>query len=499
MNTRIPPLWLLVFLQTVVSAASLVVEIVAGRMLAPYVGMSLYTWTAVIAVVLAGFSVGHWWGGLMASKPQETALRQTGWVLIAAALSTGLAVVVLQGIAGPVMSAVSHPLGAIIALCTGAFFLPSLFAGVPAPVLAQIGASTAPDSGRALGALFAAGAIGAIAGTLLAGFVFISYLGSTLTLALVSLVYVAMALLSFWLAGRLPRAALLASLISLAFAGYALATPSPCDTESKYFCIRSIDVSETKDDPIRMMVLDHLVHGTSSANDPTLMYTDHAAMLDALTELRAPRQDFSSFFIGGGSFSMPRAIAARKGHGPITVAEVDPEVTNIAVRDFWFDPASAHVLHVDARVALARDPDQYDIIIGDAFTDIAVPQHLITQEFFELVRARLTPEGSYLMNVVDYEDNLQTLGAMLRTLETVFPVLEVWVEQRQPVKGERMVCIIAAGNAATPESSFITRAPDAARFGALSDTMVASLKARDSLILTDDFAPIDRLMGLRAD
>ena len=465
-------------------------------MLAPYVSMSLYTWTAVIAVVLAGFSVGHWWGGLMASKSQETALRQTGWVLIAAALSTGLAVVVLQGIADPVMSAVSHPLGAIIALCTGAFFLPSLFAGVPAPVLAQIGASTAPDSGRALGALFAAGAI---AGTLLAGFVFISYLGSTLTLALVALVYVAMALLSFWLAGRLPRAALLASTISLAFAGYALATPSPCDTESKYFCIRSIDVSETRDNPICMMVLDHLVHGTSSANDPTLMYTDHAAMLDELAKLRAPRQDFSSFFIGGGSFSMPRAIAAREDHGPITVAEVDPEVTNIAVRDFWFDPASAQVLHVDARVALARDPARYDIIIGDAFTDIAVPQHLITQEFFELVRERLTPEGSYLMNVVDYEDNLQTLGAMLRTLETVFPVLEVWVEQRQPVKGERMVFIIAAGNAATPESSFITRAPDPARFGALSDTMVASLKARDSLILTDDFAPIDRLIGLRAD
>ena len=143
------------------------------------------------------------------------------------------------------------------------------------------------------------------------------------------------------------------------------------------------------------------------------MYTDHAAMLDALSELRARRQDFSSFFIGGGSFSMPRAIAAREDHGPITVAEVDPEVTNIAVRDFWFDPASAHVLHGDARVALARDPARYDIIIGDAFTDIAVPQHLITHEFFELVRARLTPKGSYLMNVVDYEDNLQTLGAML--------------------------------------------------------------------------------------
>lgn len=56
---HLPSLSLLLILQIVVSAASLVVEIVAGRMLAPYVGMSLYTWTSVIAVVLAGFSAGH--------------------------------------------------------------------------------------------------------------------------------------------------------------------------------------------------------------------------------------------------------------------------------------------------------------------------------------------------------------------------------------------------------------------------------------------------------
>lgn len=70
---------LLVAVQTVVSAASLVVEIVAGRMLAPYVGMSLYTWTSVIAVVLAGFSAGHWWGGFLANRDAATALRGTGW------------------------------------------------------------------------------------------------------------------------------------------------------------------------------------------------------------------------------------------------------------------------------------------------------------------------------------------------------------------------------------------------------------------------------------
>ena len=48
------------------AACGLVIEIVAGRMIAPYLGMSLYTWTAIIAVVLAGFSAGHCIGGWIA-------------------------------------------------------------------------------------------------------------------------------------------------------------------------------------------------------------------------------------------------------------------------------------------------------------------------------------------------------------------------------------------------------------------------------------------------
>jgi hypothetical protein len=72
---------------------------------------------------------------------------------------------------------VTDPVWAITALTALAFFLPSFFAGVPAPVLAQIAVTTQDRSGPALGAMFASGAVGAIAGTLLAGFVFISWLG----------------------------------------------------------------------------------------------------------------------------------------------------------------------------------------------------------------------------------------------------------------------------------------------------------------------------------
>ena len=50
------------------SACTLVIEIVAGRVLAPAIGVSLYTWTSIIGIVLAGISVGNYLGGRIADR-----------------------------------------------------------------------------------------------------------------------------------------------------------------------------------------------------------------------------------------------------------------------------------------------------------------------------------------------------------------------------------------------------------------------------------------------
>ena len=49
------------------SFCTLVLELIAGRIMAPYIGVSLYTWTSVIGVVLAGMSAGNFFGGALAS------------------------------------------------------------------------------------------------------------------------------------------------------------------------------------------------------------------------------------------------------------------------------------------------------------------------------------------------------------------------------------------------------------------------------------------------
>ena len=498
----LPPVALLVILQAAVSAASLVVEIVAGRMLAPYVGMSLYTWTSIIAVVLAGFSAGHWAGGRIAEMQAPRALLWTGWSMLGAGVTTALAVFVLRSGADIMLPHIQNPIAAIIALSTLAFFLPSFFAGIPAPVLAQISVAAAPEqSGRALGAMFAAGALGAIAGTLLAGFVFVAWLGSIGTLALVTLCYMLAAVLLLWLARRAGDASgvLMAGLTCLAgvlLAGAAMAQPSPCTEESDYFCIRVEDVSADPNSPVRLMVLDHLVHGVSARDLPEVIFYDHAALLDLLAQTRMGGTDFSAFFIGGGTYTVPRKWSTLDPRPEVTVAEIDPTVTKVAIRDFWFDPEGTRILDQDARAALRTDGSRYDVIIGDAFTDIAVPAHLVTREFFELVRAHLTEDGVYLMNVIDHADRMLALTSLVHTLEQVFPHVEIWTEARRPEPGERMINIIAAGFSPTETGTLSGMSPAPITFARIPAQAQAQLiAARNPIVLTDDYAPIDRLIG----
>ena len=497
----LPPVWLLVLVQAVVSAASLVVEIVAGRMLAPWLGMSLYTWTSIIAVVLAGFSVGHWVGGIFAGWRMRSALAATAWALAGAALTSGIAVFLLRWLAAPAIAALDNPLAAIIVLTMLAFFLPSFFAGIPAPVLTQVAVKAAPArSGRALGAMFAAGAFGAIGGTLAAGFIFISWLGTTATLAIIACLYSVLAAILFLHTGRMAaRSGAMTALVLVICvlpATGSLALPDPCLSESRYFCIRVEDVSADTGEPTRLMVLDHLAHGVSVRDTPARMVTPHAALLDALPRARFEGKPFSAFFIGGGSFTIPRAWAASGISADMTIAEIDPEVTRIATEHFWFDPATARVLDMDARLALNAANRTFDVIVGDAFTDIAVPAHLVTREFFALVRERLSEDGIYVMNVVDHLDRMRALAAMARTLKSVFPVVEVWAEATRPEPGARVTFILLAGKSETPAARVTGAPPDSMQFGRLSARVVEALIERTGVpVMTDDLAPIDRLMG----
>ena len=493
----------------VASAGALVMEITAGRLLAPYVGMSLYSWTAIIAVVLDVLSLGNWCGGYLSERP---AGRQASWIGLAfalAAASSLLSLILLRQLSGPILGLGLGTVPSVLAIYGAAFFLPAFFPGLVGPPLTRRAIALAPGrEGRALGQMFALGTLGAIAGTLASGYIFIAWLGSTGTALAISAIYAVPAVV-FVIAGRRQGgkgggAAALAFLAALT-AGLVLlgersgAFTSPCDRESSYYCIRVFDAEPRTGRPSATLVLDHLGHGVNDQATPDYFWSGYIELTDLVIRARqGGREDFSAYFIGGGAYTLPRGWRARYPEAALTVSEIDPEVTRTAQDRLWLDPAGLRILHQDARVALARSPtgEGYDVIIGDAFRDISVPAHLVTREFAQIVRDNLKPQGSYALTVIDEPRRTRLLFSVVRTLFQVFPVVEIWAEVAQLQQAGRVTYMVVAGDAPSPTGRIDSRIDlDRSWVRWPASDLEPRVMASDSPVLTDDYAPVDRLLG----
>ncbi|OAN50764.1 fused MFS/spermidine synthase [Magnetospirillum moscoviense] len=483
-----------------VSAAALVVEIVAGRLLAPYVGMSLYTWTAIISVVLAGLTIGHWIGGILAECEGRAAHRRIGAALLAAGAVTALALPVLRLASQPLLGQGWHPITAIIALTALLFLPPSLFAGIISPILTKLAVeSDRAHAGRAIGRMYALGAAGSILGTLAAGYLFLSWIGSIGTLMAVAATY-GMLGLAFLVRG--PSSAVTASLVAgltisiIAKTGLA----SPCRVESDYYCLRVEDFSGQAGRESAVLVLDHLGHGINDAANPEVLHSSYLHFTDELAARRFGRESISAFFVGGGAYTLPRAWSRAYAAPHLHVAEIDPMVTEVARRFLWLDPDAKGVVadHRDARVALQSLPrrPQFDVVFGDAFHDIGIPPHLVTAEFHAEIAARLKPAGFYAINVIEARHEPRFLFALLKTLWRDFPTVEVWVDGDEMSQGERVTYLVLASDRPT-EASLI----QASRFfprhwlRLKGDQVKEAVARADVPVLTDDFSPVDRLMA----
>lgn len=104
--------------------------------------------------------------------------------------------------------------------------------------------------------------------------------------------------------------------------------------------------------------------------------------------------------VGLGGASIPRVMGKLYPKARIDVVEIDPDVVMVAKKYFFFEPAVAmRVFTQDGRMFLRRNKDQYDLIFLDAYNDHAIPFHLTTKEFFEIVKERLAPGGIVVSNI----------------------------------------------------------------------------------------------------
>lgn len=498
LSPAVPWIWrpnLLVFLS---NACVMILELVAGRIIAPYVGVSLYTWTSVIGVILAGISLGNFVGGRLADR--WATYRLLGLVYILG----GLASLIILSVD---LTADWVPYGwsiiwRILALTAALFVLPSAILGCISPIVAKLAVKDLASTGRTVGMIYASGAAGSIVGTFATGFFLISWFGTYAIVLGVAAILMALGLAL--LLHRRPRALAIAVTAVLALTGGLWTVThslNPCTLETDYFCIKVRE--ETRHGgPVRVLILDRLVHSYSSLDDPTqLVYGYEKAYAEA-TEHQARRQaDLSALFIGGGGYTFPRYMEAVYPGSRLDVIEIDPAVTQVAYDYMGLDRATDIAsFNEDARLYLEREPThRYSLIMGDAFNDYSVPYHLTTDEFNRRVHTWLADDGLYLVNLIDGAGT-SFLRAYLNTLRQTFdhvaviPTTDTWrwavrttfvlVASNQPLDMDELQDIDAGDGSALLAHRV------------LSDEDVAELMASGPAVtLTDRYAPVDQLLA----
>ncbi len=395
-----PRLWQPNLTAFISSGCMMVLELVAGRIIAPYVGVSLYTWTSVIGVVLAGISLGNYTGGRLADR--WASLRLLGGIFLLGGLAS-FGILAVDKLGRQIPS--GWPVVAGILMITAAlFFLPCFILGMVSPILAKLAVRDLAKIGNTVGKIYAFGTVGSIVGTFATGFVLISWFGTHTIVWGVALVLLALGIL--FLVGGHWQVLLAAAVL---FAGGSLLASKrgwlrgPCVRETNYFCIKVHE--ETRDgEEVRVLVLDRLVHSYSSLSDPTKLVYGYEQIYARVTAYRAQQdKHLRALFIGGGGYTFPRYIEAVYPGSDIEVVEIDPGVTQIAHERLGLRQDTMVVTYnEDARLFLGREPtSKFDLIFGDAFNDFSVPYHLTTKEFNDRVRGWLEEDGLYVVNIVD--------------------------------------------------------------------------------------------------
>tara|TARA_R110002072_G_scaffold146075_2_gene292840 strand:+ start:22536 stop:25634 length:3099 start_codon:yes stop_codon:yes gene_type:complete len=160
----------------VASVCVMVLELTASRLIAKHVGSSLYTWTSVIGVVLAGITVGNFVGGWMADRfDREKILGRLFLLASVASLSVLWLDQLAAGRTRP--DDLGWPMWVFLTVAE-MFFLPALALGTISPVVASIALDRSEYTGSTVGNVYAWGAFGSIIGTFLTGFWLIDVFGT---------------------------------------------------------------------------------------------------------------------------------------------------------------------------------------------------------------------------------------------------------------------------------------------------------------------------------
>ena len=136
----------------------------------------------------------------------------------------------------------------------------------------------------------------------------------------------------------------------------------------------------------------------------------------------------------------------------ILAIELDKDVVDLAKKYFKFqETARLRSVVSDGRAYLLKDTEKWDVILIDAYRGPFVPFHLLTKEFYTLVKSRLNPGGVVVQNI---EPSTMLFDSATATLKSVFPSVDLY-------DGGGNIVAIGYDGASLPQAELLARAAKA--------------------------------------
>lgn len=469
------------------SAAVLVVEIVALRLLAPYLGLTLETSTLVIGIALAAIALGSWGGGRIADLTDPR--RLIGPALGVSGAMVALTPALLRTVAEAAPS--SLLLAAMLTI-----MVPGTLLSAVTPMATKLRLHSLERTGTVVGQLSGVGTLGAIVGTVVTGFVLISRVPVSIILLGLGAALVLAALPMMWRARSRAGTAALA-LVVVAGGLAAAVAPGGCDVETTYHCANV----ETAPNGSTTLVLDNLRHSAVDLDDPRYLEFEYIRAIASVTDTAFPEGEaIDAYHLGAGGLTIPRYLAAERPGTRSVVSEIDGGVVRIDEQRLGLgDVPGVDVRVEDGRLGLRRlADDSRDLVVGDAFGGVSVPWHLTTREALADVRRVLRPDGVYVANLIDYGEQ-RFARAEVATMRAVFDNVmvagqagDVGLDSPFGSDGGNLVAI-ASDRPLDPVA--IRAAMDRRDTGwTVRDPAGTAAWVGDAQVLTDDYAPVDQLL-----
>ena len=469
-------------------AIGMILELVAARVLSPYVRSSNLIWTTIIGVMLISMSVGYWLGGKKADKdPSRNSLSN---LILLGALTASL-IPLLETVLVSNFAKITDNL-VVIALITSAviFGIPSFVVATVSPFAVKLRDKEYENLGEISGSTSSLSTIGSIFGTFLAGFFLIPTFGVRTIVLGITIVLLILAILLYEDKNR--KYFIFVAIIAISIFAFQILgkvvfekqNPDIIeDVDSQYsrIWIKQVAANDTtyKTMQVENGLESYVDEKTGDMGARYLYYYDLADYY---------LKDFkSTLMIGGAAYTYPTHYLDKYEDKTIDVAEIDEKMTELAEKHFNLDINNErlNIYHQDGRSFLNTTKNKYDVILIDAFKGENAPFELTTYEAMKNARNILNDNGMVITNIISSLEGEEAdfIEYEYSTYKKVFDDVKIFkVRNYEDNERQNIILIGFKGNTNIDDSKY-------EEYKDLLDMEIKDFTSNKG-ISTDNYAPI---------